>query len=220
MIKNDNDVLELYDEFSSEKDSRWKFCNKVLYEMCEAEPKHTDSDVIIGKILLIGRSYAAAIERRKTATKENDDFYDDIVAPEMLKIGGELDEKIRELSLSKKDSVKNLLSTHKYLTDVFYSISGLEKRSLASKYLHFHCPSKVFIYDERARRAIQSIVQYPNRDILKEAEQMGYDDEYGDFVCRILELKNFLRSRKGIQLSPRQIDNFLLTKDALKKKRV
>lgn len=211
MIKNEDEVLELYDKFLSEKESRWNFCNKVLYEMCKAEPKHTDPDVIVGKILLIGRSYAAAIERRRNVTEESDDFYDEIVAPKMLKIGEILDRKIQELSLSRKDSVENLLSTHKYLTDIFYSISGLEKRSLASKYLHFHCPSKVFIYDERAKKAINKLVIRPDKRVLDNLSSTEYDDEYGKFVCKVQELKQFLEAKLKTHLSPRDIDNFLLS---------
>ena len=39
--------------------------NDVLYQMCEKYPSHTNEEEIIGKIWLIGRSYAAAIERAK-----------------------------------------------------------------------------------------------------------------------------------------------------------
>ncbi|AJH77677.1 hypothetical protein [Heyndrickxia coagulans] len=44
----------------------WSFGNEILYEMCRKNPDHNKADVIVGKIWLIGRSYAAAIENRKT----------------------------------------------------------------------------------------------------------------------------------------------------------
>jgi hypothetical protein len=37
--------------------------NHILYRMCHKQPGHTNVDVIAGKIWLIGRAYAAAIER-------------------------------------------------------------------------------------------------------------------------------------------------------------
>lgn len=40
----------------------WRFGNKILYDMCYNNPEHTNKEVVIGKIWLIGRSYAAAIE--------------------------------------------------------------------------------------------------------------------------------------------------------------
>lgn len=42
----------------------WDLGNQVLYDVCRQNPDHTDEQAIIAKILLIGRTYAAAIERR------------------------------------------------------------------------------------------------------------------------------------------------------------
>lgn len=54
--------------------SRWEYGNSVLYRMCEENPEDKQIDVIVGKIWLIGRSYATAIERRKNAVVAGDDF--------------------------------------------------------------------------------------------------------------------------------------------------
>ena len=56
---------KLYSNYLSNANSRWEYGNSVLYRMCKEQPEHKDIDVIVGKIWLIGRSYAAAIERRK-----------------------------------------------------------------------------------------------------------------------------------------------------------
>lgn len=82
---------KLYQDFLNTNSSRWEFGNSILYEMCSNNPYHNQSDIIVGKIWIIGRSYAAAIERRKNASNTNDDFYYDVVAPKMLEIGDELD---------------------------------------------------------------------------------------------------------------------------------
>ena len=202
-----------YKEYLKQKNSRWEFGNSILYQMCEDNPLHNDADVVIGKIWLIGRSYAAAIERRKNADDyQGDDFYYDAVAPKMLEIGKELDSRIESLKNNTgiiADCVPEILSTHKYLMDAFMDLTGLEKRSLASKYLHFHCPEKFFIYDSRARAAIGKIVKRPNKKIL-----LGIDDhdaEYGDFVCRMLELQEYLDEKLEVYEKPRAIDSFLLS---------
>ena len=215
MIKDESKVLNLYKQFVATKNNNWEFGNSILYKMCDENPEHNDLDVVVGKIWLIGRSYAAAIERRKGG-KKTGDFYFDVVAPKMKKIGNELDKKIKELSQPSANHVDDLLCTHKFLTDVFSDISQLQKRSLASKYLHFHCPSKVFIYDSRARDAIHKFVKRPDKSILKKLQSDKYDKDYGDFACRILELKNFLETKLKKSLTPRDIDNFLLS-DAVKK---
>ena len=206
-------VEKQYKEYLKQKNSRWEFGNSILYQMCEDNPLHNDADVVIGKIWLIGRSYAAAIERRKNADDyQGDDFYYDAVAPKMLEIGKELDSRIESLKNNTgiiADCVPEILSTHKYLMDAFMDLTGLEKRSLASKYLHFHCSEKFFIYDSRARAAIGKIVKRPNKKIL-----LGIDDhdaEYGDFVCRMLELQEYLYEKLGTYEKPRAIDSFLLS---------
>jgi len=59
-------ATQLIPEFLSKaiSETAWDFGNQVLYDMCRANPQHKEDRIIIGKIWLIGRSYAAAIERR------------------------------------------------------------------------------------------------------------------------------------------------------------
>ena len=199
-------------DYISTSDEKWEYGNGVLYNMCKDNPLHNDEHVIVGKIWLIGRSYAAAIERRKNADVNNDDYYYDVVAPKVLSIGKELDLKLEKLNNSKGliiDDIEDVLSTHKFLLDAFYDITGLEKRSLASKYLHFHCPDKFFIYDSRARSAINKLVKKPDKHMLAGLD--SYDPEYADFVCRMLELQEYLDGVTGLLGSPRRMDSFLLS---------
>lgn len=206
------ETKRLYKSYLNSTNSRWEYGNSVLYRMCEEEPEHKEIDVIVGKIWLIGRSYAAAIERRKNAVVVGDDFYYDEIAPKLLEIGPELDDRITKLRKSKGlilDDIKLVLSTHKFLMDIFYELTGLEKRSLASKYLHFHCPEKFFIYDSRARVGIGKLVKRPNKGILTDVSNC--DPEYGDFVCRMLELQEYLDEQLGVYELPRKLDSFLLT---------
>ena len=160
------ETLQLQKSYLQVANSRWEDGNSVLYRMCEEEPEHKKVDVIVGKIWLIGRSYAAAIERRKKVVDDDDDFYYDVVAPKLLEIGPELDDRIADLKESKNliiNDFKEILKTHKFLMDTFYDLTGLEKRSLASKYLHFHCPEKFFIYDSWAKAGIGKLVKRPDK---------------------------------------------------------
>ena len=70
-ITDEKALLNNYREFveqSKVKGPRWAFGNEVLYRMCRESPLHEDPDVVVGKVWLIGRSYAAAIERRSGMT--------------------------------------------------------------------------------------------------------------------------------------------------------
>ena len=207
----------------------WDFGNKVLYDLCKCYPMHTNQDEIVTKIWLIGRSYAAAIERgASSSTTSNDfyydDFYYDVVAPHFIdpythaptSVAEELDKKLKGLksvlavagSSLIASNLSDILETHKFLTEEFKKITGLKKRSLASKYLHFHCPDLFFIYDSRANSAIKKIVKNP---IKSRPAGLVYDPEYADFVCRMLDFQDEIHTITGVYPTPREIDTFLLS---------
>lgn len=179
----------------------------MLYQLCRDYPDHKSPEVITAKVWLIGRSYAAAIERGRTTEEDGDSFYESRVVPKIQ--ASRLDEHIdrvrqfREINL---ESIPTILTTHKYLTDLFAQISGKDKRSLASKYLHFHCPSLFFLYDSRAARGAR--VLYPR--FRSELPIKKVDQEYAKFFLRLVQLREDINGKEGRLLSTRQIDNILI----------
>lgn len=186
----------------------WTLTNKVLYDLCRAHPGHQDKDAVLAKILLIGRSYAAAIERRKGKDGANDDFYLSRVAPSIMKSG--IDGWIaqaRAISPKSPDSLEAMVAVHAKTTELFRSISGLNKRSLASKYLHFHVPRLFFIYDTRAVLGMRALGGVVGRAVRSTGSG---DNEYRKFAEKCLRLQRACKDRSGAELDPREIDNLLL----------
>ena len=184
----------------------WDFANKVLYDLCRKHPHHRDASVAAAKIWLIGRSYAAAIERRKVMTPGS--FYRDRVAPAVVK--SEIDEwllEVRSAGPLSERTFQAIVETHKYVTDLFRSISGQEKRSLASKYLHFHAPGMFFIYDSQAVKGMRKLASVTGR---AGACEISSDNEYRKFAEKCLRLRDHIRETHGVALTPRQIDRLLL----------
>ena len=71
-----------------------------------------------------------------------------------------LDETLKALKRIKQldeSSIGEVLDAHGYLVTVFEELTDKGKRSLASKYLHFHCPHLFFIYDSRAMAGIRRL---------------------------------------------------------------
>ena len=97
---------------------------------------------------------------------------------------------------------------HKQLLDEFYKITELEKRSLASKYLHFHAPTVFYIYDSRARAGISRLA--PRLANLPELRAPQYDKEYRDFVRRCNWLRDAINIDHKVVLTPRELDKLLL----------
>jgi len=171
-------------------------------------PLHKETPAVLAKIWLIGRSYAAAIERRRDKDDQNDNFYIQLVAPTI--IHSDIDKWIKSTKKYRVVSDKSfdvILSTHAKVTTLFSTISGLEKRSLASKYLHFHLPNLFYIYDTRAVEAMRVLSSVVGR---ARSRTTDADSEYRKFAEKCLRLKTHIANEFKVLLTPRQLDNLLL----------
>ena len=185
----------------------WTLGNSVLYKLCKDHPHHKTDEEIAAKIWLIGRAYAASIERRKKKYNINDDFYSDVVIPRIKQSG--IDEWIQNCR-SKKTKEACLLA-HKKTTDLFKDISGLEKRSLASKYLHFHLPDMFFIYDSRSSNGINILFKELNIGrVRKDIDNDLSDKSYALFYNKCVNAQSEIRMQYNILLNCRQLDILLI----------
>jgi len=178
--------------------------NEVLYRMCSERPHHDNIDTITSKLWIIGRAYSAAIER-----KAGKGFK--IESAAALIKDSEIDvhiSRLKNIGRTTQDNLGILLSSHKYLTDVLKSSTGIEKPSLVSKYLHFHAPQAVFIYDSIANNTIRKILA-PSKQRFK--LQREHDHEYEAFALRCIYFRDVIYEKEiGAMASPRKIDMRLL----------
>jgi hypothetical protein len=203
-MKINEDKFNIMD-FEKSKNKKWALGNSILYKMCSDYPRHDDIEQIRAKIWLIGRSYAAAIERRNKKIHINDDFYD-YVCNQFIKFNKDnnFDSKLEYIKNKdfNESNIKEFTSLHKELTKFFSKLTGKEKRSLASKYLHFHSPNFP-IYDSRARESINQIVSGKTLDI-------GGDKQYSSFCQKILFLYLVIKEKTGRIPTLREIDTYLV----------
>ncbi len=195
-FRNDVNIL-----LNSNIKNRYWFANKKLYKLCEDNPDTRDlfdDDAFVAKLWMIGRSYAAAVERRdivniKNLGYEDDfmeynyDFYYDEILPAIKNNADYYNalESLEDVNEINDESIPKILKAHKVLMDIL-NISGKDKRSLASKYLHFHYPKLFFIYDFRASTEISNYVnkiRFKNNNIDDEC-----DKEYKRFYLKCYEI--------------------------------
>ena len=177
----------------------WDFSNRILYDLCSKHPEHTNLDIVLAKILLIGRVYSAAIERRRRAEAANDDFYISKVGPNVMK--SDIDrwiERARAVEPDAGGAFDVMIKVHEQTTDLFREISGLEKRSLASKYLHFHVPRLFFLYDRRAVLGIRKLRSIVGRTCKYTGDG---DHEYRRFVQKCFGLQQYCLNTFELRLS-------------------
>jgi len=122
-----------------------------------------------------------------------------------------LDEQInmvKQFSEITPISIPTILSVHKYLTELFAEISGnnKRKRSLASKYLHFHCPALFFLYDSRAAKGVRALCPR----FKPELSFKNVDEVYAKFFLRLVHMREYILRVEGRHLSTREIDNILI----------
>ncbi|HEY5347512.1 MAG TPA: hypothetical protein VIJ72_04920 [Rhizomicrobium sp.] len=189
------------------EDVTWDLGNKALYDLCSQYPKHDQPNKIAAKIWLIGRSYAVAIERRRNIPEGQpmgDRFFIEVVIKKIL--NSEMDRWISDARAEPVGRNEISLRTHCLVQNLFRDISGQSKRSLASKYLHFHLPERFFIFDSRAKTALAHLT----RGFALDRTSEQHDSEYARFVQRCGEFCRNHLSPDGKALTPRQLDKVLL----------
>jgi len=178
--------------------------NCVLYRMCQEEPSHQDPRVVAGKIWLIGRAYAAPIERGSGQTGKSNDLYRKVAEA----MRPDFDLWLSDISDIKSAGINNIyriLTVYRLFIDLLRTHTGRERRSFASKYLHFHMPGAFFIYDSRADVEIRS--RSGDRvHIPPECRQA--DPVYAAFSVRCIRYRDSSATRR--QMTPRELDRELL----------
>ncbi|MCB0473024.1 MAG: hypothetical protein KDC56_08195 [Flavobacteriaceae bacterium] len=195
--------------------SIWDHGNRLLYDLCTKDRLHNNREITLTKILFIGRIYAAAVERIIRKNQEmkltSDKFYTQKVIPKLInnKIWERM-ENLRGLEKGSTESIVLALYIHSQLVDRLKTITNNEKRSLASKYLHFHMPDYFYLYDSRAEKKIRDYIGNLPAAHLDKFKSKKNDSKYSKFYLKADCLKNAIACEYKIKLSPRQIDNLLI----------
>ncbi len=196
----------------AKQETPWDFSNKILYDLCRNNDLHNKDEIILTKVLFIGRIYAAAVERRRNKKDEiNDDFYIKTIIPTFKK--SELDRHLEKLKNFDKITISNIpdiLEAHHYLTSILKNITKLNKRSFSSKYLHFHLPELFFMFDNRVVTALRQFISRIPEDLKHVMKLKNIDNEYANFFCKCFDLKRQMENYYNMTLSNRQFDNLLI----------
>lgn len=192
----------------------WDLGNEVLYKLCADFPDHKTDSVIIAKTWLIGRAYAAALERRRIIGDfRGDAFYESHVTLKIREFG--IDAWFELLRCEGRQNGRLAVEVHKKFTDLLFDITKLKKRSFASKYLHFHFPEKFFIYNSRADKSARELTKKLGLKKLglekkSRKNDPDIDAQYANFVTRCELLRKRFFDLTGKTLTPREVDKIFL----------
>jgi hypothetical protein len=167
--------------------NEWKRYSKVddiLYAMCRKWPSHNDLSAVQSKVILIGRTFAAGLERKGGKDKRTGIL--ETVANILFRNRSWLDAEILRLRPSRTltvETTEKISSLHGHTVHLLRegTKSGMNFRSFVSKYLHFHIPI-VPIFDSRALQILDEWYPWTEfRDWVK-MPRRKYDPVYARFL--------------------------------------
>lgn len=162
------------DCYCTDRNSANSFENQVLYKMCRDNNDHESAYVTSGKVLAIGRIYAASPERGAGKIGPDGIPLSQAIGEKLRVL--ELDCLLRKIGFSRRIADDGLLDTivktHEFLVDAIKTATidwPAEGRSeswkarnhvsFASKYLHFHRPNAFPIMDSFAKAGLNCVGQ-------------------------------------------------------------
>ncbi|AJY04817.1 hypothetical protein AK36_3147 [Burkholderia vietnamiensis LMG 10929] len=181
----------------------------------KAHPSNTDKSQIIGKLMLIGRTYSASVERRKTKGLGKDERHalEVVIEAATAIAGSKCATLLDAIGLDDKltlDRVPEAAAIHLELCQALATANNRENSSLASKYLHFHRPAFFPIVDSIVREG-WSWVMDDLEGSYKGWRDFGKVARYKDWCARVLELRDLMEDNLRHAVSLRQIDSYLLS---------
>ncbi|MFV2035546.1 MAG: hypothetical protein ACC631_10660 [Halocynthiibacter sp.] len=162
------------DSYCNDKNAAIFFENQVLYKMCRDNNDHKSAYVTSGKVLAIGRIYAASPERGAGRIRPGGIPLLQAIGEKLS--GSSLDGLLGDIDPSNWITDHGLLDaiveTHEFLVDAIKAATtawpaegrkeGWKPRnqgSFASKYLHFHRPNAFPIMDSFAKAGLKCVGQ-------------------------------------------------------------
>lgn len=188
----------------------WGLIDEVLYGLCRQYPDHGDRRAVCAKLAMIGRVYAAGLERRVTPPAGQQAI--GVITNFVVERAIEVDQIISRLQPLHEpmtaDAMSAVVEEHGKLTSLLREVAtdGKAPRSFASKYLHFHNPV-VPIFDEYARQGITRLVRWDGRYLPFDFPPHG-DREYWDYAVRFFRLYDACHEAR-IPATVKSLDAFL-----------
>jgi len=189
--------------------------NQSLYASAVAHPSNIDAQQIVAKLILIGRTYSASVERRKTKGKRPDKRrgLEVIIqaAVEIAKSG--IDAMISEVDLETRlsyETVPEAGSIHTELCAALCKANGRENSSFASKYLHFHRPHFFPIVDSIVREGWSWVIE----DVGESSRgwtTFSKVSNYPQWCKKVIRLQETLERDLKVSITLREVDNYLLS---------
>jgi hypothetical protein len=167
--------VERFKEAQESYEQGWHQVDECLYGFVSQHPDHGEVEYVYAKVCLVNRVYRAYVHLKISESE---------LAKHLSELDW-LDGKIRELNgYPNRDlddeSLDKVVACHGSLLEMGREWARADLDSFFSKYLHFHSPKVVPIYDNRAWDTLEEYVPFTGRSI--------GESYYENFCKRFLKL--------------------------------
>ncbi len=165
----------------------WQILDEALFYVCNEYPKHKTTDEVFSKVALVNRAYRTNlhfagkknIETRIAETLVNNNL-DAALAP------------LRTMRSLVTENLSAVVEVHGQIVTIVKKVTKKINNSFVSKYMHFHFPDIVPIFDQYAYDESWRLKP------LQKSEWLKWDDlincEYGYHCESVVNLLNELRA--------------------------
>ncbi len=178
----------------------WSGLDKALITLCQTNPRHVSRDDVYAKVRIINRAYLANLQfgvrgaEWEVAKKLVKEKADTMMAP------------LHQCSCFSVQTLPIVLGVHEKLVKLTHRVTKKLQNSFVSKYLHFHFPNAVPIFDKKAYEASWKLAP-------AKSQLAKYDGCLNCDFCyhshSILRIMNMLRKRRVNSPSLKLIDVLL-----------
>lgn len=149
-------------------DYYYRYIDEAISRVFQKYPRHTSLEQVFAKISLVNRVYRANIERKRKGAEWElaehlvDNKFDNTITP--LK-------KIRKFDAG---TLPEIVGVHERFVNIAKKALRVRAASFCSKYLHFHCPMIIPIFDSRAYETAWKLVGKEINDSDDDISDYGY----------------------------------------------
>jgi hypothetical protein len=176
---------------------RWKEIDQVLRRMCQESPEHVQVPDVYAKVALINRAYRANVQMGakdaewKVAERLVDRRADEFISP------------LLALSCFNHETIARVVDAHQQLVKIVHSVTGRITDSFASKYLSFHAPDVVPLFDGHSEEVAQRLV---GDRVRRESYRGNVNQRYAHHCEAVLLLVDILGEHGIADPKLKQID--------------
>lgn len=181
------EFLEAYKKYDPTNDYYHRYIDRAILWLFNRYPGHKSLEQVFAKISLVNRVYRANMERRKKEGEWKlaellvENKFDDVITP------------LTRIPKFDSKALPEIVKVHSCFVTLAKKTIRIKATSFCSKYLHFHFPKIVPIYDSKSYETAWELV---GKEVFINHSNAG-DYEY--FCLAILKLIEKLRRFEGVK---------------------